>query len=109
MTSWIRAWFFIVFLAFMILNFFIVIISWLVMKSKKKKKGGTNRTMVAWMTYLRSSSTAFRTSADSALTSALIGKLRLTRIFLDLKSTKKKKREIIQMFQQKKKTQISTY
>ena len=37
MTSWIRAWFFIVFLAFMILNFFIVIISWLVMKSKIRR------------------------------------------------------------------------
>lgn len=44
------------------------------------------------MTYLRSSSTAFRTSADSALTSALIGKLRLTRIFLDLKSNKEKEK-----------------
>ena len=37
------------------------------------------------MTYLRSSSTALRTSVDSALTSALMGKFRLTRIFFDLK------------------------
>jgi len=43
--------------------------------------------MVAWMTYFLSSSTVFKTSADSALTSALMGKFRLTRIFFDLKST----------------------
>ena len=49
----------------------------------------TYRTIVAWITYLRSSSTAFRTSADSALTSALIGKFKLTRIFFDLKSNPK--------------------
>jgi hypothetical protein len=57
-------------------------------QTKKAKKSilKTYRTMVAWMTYLRSSSTVFSTSEDSALTSALIGKLRLTRIFFDLKS-----------------------
>jgi len=43
-------------------------------------------TMVAWITYLRSSSTVLRTSVDSALVSALIGWLRLTLIFFDLKS-----------------------
>ena len=47
---------------------------------------GTYRTIVAWMTYFLSSSTVFKTSADSALTSALMGKFKLTRIFLDLKS-----------------------
>ena len=51
-----------------------------------KTKCTTYRTIVAWITYLRSSSTALRTSADSALTSALIGKFKLTRIFFDLKS-----------------------
>ena len=45
-----------------------------------------HRTMVAWITYLRSSSTVFRTSLDSALTSALMGWFRFTRIFFDLKS-----------------------
>jgi hypothetical protein len=40
---------------------------------------------VAWMTYLRSSSTVFSTSEDSAFTSALIGKFKFTRIFFDLK------------------------
>ena len=38
------------------------------------------------MTYFLSSSTVFKTSADSALTSALMGKFKLTRIFFDLKS-----------------------
>lgn len=41
---------------------------------------------MAWITYLRSSSTVFRTSVDSALTSAFMGMFKLTRIFFDLKS-----------------------
>ena len=46
----------------------------------------THRTMVAWMTYLRSSSTVLSTSVDSAFCSALMGVFKLIRIFLDLKS-----------------------
>ena len=78
MTSWIRAWFFIVLRAFMILRKKIRV-------NMAYNYQTTHRTIVAWITYLRSSSTALRTSLDSALTSALIGKLRLTRIFFDLK------------------------
>lgn len=51
-----------------------------------QRKRRAYRTMVAWITYLRSSSTVLSTSDDSAFTSALMGWLRLTRIFLDLKS-----------------------
>ena len=80
-----RAWFFIVLRAFMILP-----------ARTSGQRGGwvvharrdTYRTMVAWMTYLRSSSTVFRTSVDSAFCSALIGMLRLIRIFFDLKPTR---------------------
>ena len=84
MTSWMRAWFFIVLRAFMILQ----------MQNCKREHevGGdnaTHRTIVAWITYFLSSSTAFKTSFDSCLTSALIGWFRLTRIFFDLKSTTK--------------------
>jgi len=77
-TSWINVWFFIVLRAFIILSERLATGHvWLEEKMY--------RTIVAWITYLRSSSTAFNTSVDSALTSALIGKLRLTRIFFDLK------------------------
>jgi hypothetical protein len=78
-----RGWFFIVFRAFMILDgaraYYSIVgyEGWRIV---------THRTIVAWITYLRSSSTVFRTSLDSALTSALIGWFRFTRIFFDLKS-----------------------
>ena len=79
-TSWMSAWFFICFRAFMILYGRSAI------KTKRRQRKTTYRTMVAWMTYLRSSSTIFCTSDDSAFCSALMGMLRLIRIFFDLKS-----------------------
>ena len=61
----------VVFLAFIILN----------QIDKGRSLDDAHRTMVAWITYFRSSSTVLNTFVDSAFVSALIGKLRLTRIF----------------------------
>lgn len=82
MTSCMRAWFFICFRAFMILYDVSAI------EIGRHRRRTTHRTMVAWMTYLRSSSTIFCTSDDSAFCSALIGMFRLMRIFFDLKSAR---------------------
>jgi flagellar motor switch protein FliG len=46
----------------------------------------TYRTIAASMIYFLSTATILSTSTDSTIVSALIGKLRLMRIFFDLKS-----------------------
>jgi hypothetical protein len=55
------------------------------MGERDQDKTDTHLTIVAWVTYFLSSSTALSTSSSTALASALMSRLRFTRIFLDLK------------------------